>query len=171
MTGPLTVRPRHDSDLPTLVEALRAVHERDGYPVRWKDDPAGWLTPQDLHGVWVVERDGRPAGHAALTAVAPGVPEVAAWSATTGRPVDRLSCLTRLFVVLGHRGTGVGAALLDTAVADARAAGRTAVLEVSPADGPAVALYRRQGWRDAGPGPSRWWVPGGGASLLLVAPA
>ena len=41
----------------------------------------------------------------------------------------------------------------------------------TPADVPAVALYRRQGWRDAGDGPARWWVPGGGTSLLLVAPA
>ena len=59
----------------------------------------------------------------------------------------------------------------DTAVRSARAEDRTAVLEVSPADAPAVALYRRHGWRDAGAGPARWWVPGGGTSLLLVAPA
>ena len=94
----MTVRRRRPDDLPALVEALCAVHERDGYRLLW--------------------------------------------------------CFTRLFVALGLRGAGAGAA----------------VLEVSPADGPAVALYRRQGWREAGDGPAGW-VPGGGTSLLLVAPA
>lgn len=167
----MIVRPRADGDLPALVADLRAVHERDGYPVRWKDDPAGWLTPDGMRAAWVVERDGRPVGHAALTAVAPDDPATATWAAAVGEHPDRLSCLTRLFVVLGARGAGIGAALLDTAVAHARAQGRRAVLEVSPADAPAVALYRRSGWRSAGDGPARWWVPGGGTSLLLVAPA
>ena len=36
--------PREAGDLPALVAALRAVHERDGYPVTWKADPAAWLT-------------------------------------------------------------------------------------------------------------------------------
>jgi GNAT superfamily N-acetyltransferase len=165
------VRPRADSDLPALVEALRAVHERDGYPVRWKADPAGWLTPDALQGAWVVEHAGGPVGHAALVAVQPDEAAALTWSAAAGQPVERLSCLTRLFVALGARGLGGGAALLDAALAHARAAGRTAVLEVSPADAPAVALYSRHGWRDAGEGPRRWWVPGGGTSRLLVAPA
>ena len=165
----MIVRPRDAGDLPTLATALRAVHERDGYPVRWHDDAAAWLTPQDLRAAWVVERDGRPAGHAALTAVDPGGEAAPACVRAAGRPADELLCLTRLFVVLGARGLGVGARLLDTAVAHVRAEGRTAVLEVSPADAPAVALYGRQGWRSAGDGPARWWVPGGGTSLLLVA--
>ena len=167
----MIVRPRTEHDLASLVEDLRVVHERDGYPVRWKDDPAGWLTPEGLRAAWVVERAGRPAGHAALAAVDPDDPATATWSAAVQQPAERLSCLTRLFVVVGARGAGVGAALLDAAVGHARAQGRTAVLEVSPADGPAVALYRRHGWRLAGDGPARWWVPDGGTSLLLVAPA
>jgi hypothetical protein len=60
------VRQRRPDDLPELVEALRAVHERDGYPVVWKADPAAWLSPAGLQGAWVAERAGRPAGHAAL---------------------------------------------------------------------------------------------------------
>ena len=167
----MSVRPRDAADLPALVRALGAVHERDGYPVRWKADPAAWLTPDGLRAAWVVEHDGRPVGHVALADVEPDEPAGTAWAQTAGQPVERLSCLTRLFVALGSRGAGVGVALLDAAVAHARGEGRTAVLEVSPADAPAVALYRRQGWRDAGDGPPRWWVPGGGTSLLLVAPA
>jgi CBS domain-containing protein len=58
----VTVRPREPGDLPALVTALRAVHERDGYPVTWKADPASWLTPDGLRTAWVVERDGRPVG-------------------------------------------------------------------------------------------------------------
>jgi GNAT superfamily N-acetyltransferase len=165
------VRPRDAGDLPALVTALRAVHERDGYPVRWKADPAAWLTPDGLQAAWVVEHEGQPVGHAALVAVEPGEPAAPAWARAAGQAAEQLSCLTRVFVSLGSRGAGVGVALLDTAVAHARAEGRTAVLEVSPADVPAVALYRRQGWRDAGDGPARWWVPGGGPSRLLVAPA
>ena len=168
----MIVRERRADDLPALVAALRAVHERDGYPVRWQADPAGWLTPDGLRAAWVAEQPGtdRPLGHAALAAVDARGPATAGWAQATGRPAERLSCLTRLFVCLGSRGTGVGVALLDAAVAHARGEGRTAVLEVSPADGPALALYRRHGWRDAGPGPPSWWVPGGGASVLLVAP-
>jgi GNAT superfamily N-acetyltransferase len=167
----VTVRAREAGDLPALVTALRAVHERDGYPVTWKADPAAWLTPDGMRAAWVVERGGRPVGHAALAAVGPDEPAAPAWSLATGQPAERLSLLTRLFVTLDARGQGVGLELLDTAVQHAADDGRTAVLEVSPADLPAVALYRRSGWRDAGPGPSRWWVPGGGTSLLLVAPA
>jgi GNAT superfamily N-acetyltransferase len=165
------VRPREDGDLPALVTALRAVHERDGYPVRWHEDAAGWLTPPGLQAAWVVRRDGSPAGHAALAAVGPDEPTAPGWSAQAGQPAQQLTCLTRLFVALDHRGHGIGARLVEAAVQHARAAGRTAVLEVSPADEPALALYRRLGWRDAGAGPQRWWVPGGGTSLLLVAPA
>lgn len=167
----MIVRHRTDDDLPSLVRDLRAVHERDGYPVRWKDDAVAWLTPDGLRAAWVAELDRRPVGHAALAAVDTDEPAAAAWSRATGLPADRLTCLTRLFVALDRRGAGVGAALLDTAVHAARAGARTAVLEVSPADGPALALYRRHGWRDAGDGPARWWVPGGRRSLLLVEPA
>jgi GNAT superfamily N-acetyltransferase len=119
----------------------------------------------------VAEHDGRRAGHAALTGVGPDDPATSAWSDAAGRPPERLSCLTRLFVALGARGAGGGAALLDTAVEHAPGEGRTAVLEVSPADGHAVALYRRHGWRPVGSGPPRWWVPVGGTSLLFLAPA
>ena len=168
----MRVRERRPDDLRALVEALRAVHERDGYPVRWKADPAGWLTPDGLQGAWVAElpdADG-PVGHAALVAVDPDEPAAGAWSAAAGQRPERLWCLTRLFVGLGARGAGVGVGLLDTVVAHTRAEDRTAVLEVDPADAPAVALYRRHGWRPAGEGPARWWVPDGGRSLLFVAP-
>ena len=167
----MTVRPRTDRDLLPLVEALRAVHRRDGYPVVWKADPAGWLTPDGLRAAWTAELAGRPAGHAALTAVDADDPATRVWSGCAGQPVERLSCLTRLFVAVEARGAGLGAALLDAVVAHAAEEGHTAVLEVSPADGPALALYHRRGWRPAGDGPQRWWVPDGGPSRLLVAPA
>lgn len=35
-----TVRARRAGDLPALVEVLRAVHTRDGYPTVWPLDPA-----------------------------------------------------------------------------------------------------------------------------------
>ncbi len=166
----MIVRPREAGDLPTLLTALREVHERDGYPVTWKADPAAWLTPPGLQGAWVADRAGRPAGHAALAAVHPDDPAAPAWSRSAGQPAAQLACLTRVFVAVGDRGAGLGAALVDAAAEHARRERRTTVLEVSPADRAALALYRRLGWREAGAGPARWWVPAGGTSVLLVAP-
>ena len=88
--------PRDAGDVPTLVTALRAVHERDGYPVRWKADPAAWLTPDGLQAAWVVEQAGHPVGHAALAAVEPGEPAAAAWARAAGQAPEELSCLSSL---------------------------------------------------------------------------
>ena len=54
----------------------------------------------------------------------------AIWSAGTGLPIDRLGCLSVLFVGPQTTSTGVGGRLLDTAVAEIRGAGLRPVLDV-----------------------------------------
>jgi hypothetical protein len=51
------VRPRTAEDLEPCVDLLRAVHDADGYPMLWPDDPASWLSPHGLLSAWVVRRE------------------------------------------------------------------------------------------------------------------
>lgn len=167
MVDDWSVRIRRKDDLPPLVRVLRSVHERDGYPGRWPEDPERWLTPDGLVGAWVVGASEAPVGHVALTAVDAGRPTAVAWAAAVGDGLP-LRCVTRLFVAADARGAGAGTALLDAAVAGAQAAGARAVLEVAGSDVDALALYRRLEWQEAGR------VAGdpaaGPPSLLFVAP-
>ena len=91
------------------------VHRSDGYPVNWPEDPAGWLSRGSELGAWIVEADGRVAGHVSL---APGGPDDVApgvWSEHgAGRAPDRTAVLGRLFVAPRARGRGVGALLIGT---------------------------------------------------------
>jgi hypothetical protein len=40
----IVIRERRAADLDACVEALRAVHDTDAYPLNWPSDPPGWLT-------------------------------------------------------------------------------------------------------------------------------
>ncbi|MHB9756694.1 GNAT family N-acetyltransferase [Streptomyces sp. BYX5S] len=135
------VRPRRDPDLTACAEALRAVHHADGYPVTWPEDAPGWIRGVDPLGAWVAVLDGRVVGHVLLARpdggdVAPGL--VPAGSA--------VGVVARLFVAPAARGHGLGAALLDRAVASAAEHGMRAVLDVVDTDAAAIALYERLGW-------------------------
>ncbi|WP_190082863.1 GNAT family N-acetyltransferase [Streptomyces longisporoflavus] len=150
------VRPRRSSDLPACVEALAGVHEADGYPTNWPEEPADWLTGGALIGAWIAELDGRVAGHVALCRrdaddVAPGL-----WSERQGVPIDRTAVVSRLFVAPGARGHGLGALLLARVVAEAGASGLDPVLDVVESDTSATALYERTGWRFLGTGEQHW---------------
>lgn len=60
--------------------------------------------------------------------------------------------LMHLFARTHRRGTGVAAALLALAVADARRAGATAMRLRTPAgNARGIAFYRREGWAQHGP--------------------
>ncbi|MGW6057126.1 GNAT family N-acetyltransferase [Streptomyces sp. NPDC055189] len=150
------VRPRTDPDLPACVEALAQVHEADGYPTNWPDDPAGWLTGGSLVGVWVAELDGRVTGHVALCRS--GADDVAPvlWSRREGVPVDGTAVVSRLFVAPGARGHGLGARLLARVAAEAGDLGLQPVLDVVESDTSATALYERTGWRFLGTGEQHW---------------
>ncbi|MBD9727070.1 GNAT family N-acetyltransferase [Streptomyces caniscabiei] len=151
-----SVRPRTGRDLGDCVRVLAAVHERDGYPVNWPDRPEEWLSPSSLVAAWVVEHEGRTAGHVGLsrsdaTDAAPGL-----WSARAGVGVDETAVISRLFVAPSARGLGLGATLLARAASGARERGLHPVLDVVASDTAAVALYERLGWRLLATVEQRW---------------
>lgn len=143
------VRERRPTDLPACVAMLARVHAADRYPVRWQDDPAGWLTPKGLRRGWVAERDGRLLGH---VAVCRPVGDLCAtfWARRAGRSVTEAAVISRLFVAPEARGTGVGRRLLAHAVDQARADGWHPVLDVMALNESAVRMYDALGWRRLG---------------------
>ncbi|MGW0606210.1 GNAT family N-acetyltransferase [Streptomyces sp. NPDC002640] len=150
-TRPEALRPRAEPDLPACAEVLRAVRERDGYPLDRPADPVAWLSPAALLGAWVAEHEGRVVGHAALSRPGEGDEAPARW----GDPA-RAAVVTRLFVSPAARGLGLGAALLRRLTDEAAAAGLHPVLDVLSTDTAADALYRRLGWRHLGDATQRW---------------
>lgn len=99
---------------------------------------------------WTAEVDGRPVGHVCRTPPAAGFPDAdalnEACASAHGCRTDQLGWVSSLFVDASLRGHGVGRLLLDTVVADLRAAGLRPCLEVLPVHPAALSLYRRAGW-------------------------
>lgn len=59
-------RPRVPGDLPALVAALRRVHEQDGYPSVWPEDPLAFVQGGAPLAAWVGVVGGVPAGQVLL---------------------------------------------------------------------------------------------------------
>jgi GNAT superfamily N-acetyltransferase len=167
--GEAGVRPRDDGDMAGCVALLRRVHERDGYPLAWPADPAGWLTGSRQVAAWVAGPAEAISGHVALARAGSGA-AAAGWAAELGAVAADVLCIRLLFVDPRQRGRGTGAALLATALAGARARGAPAALEVISLNRDAIALYRSGGWRQVGE-ISYDWLPAGERSLLFVPPA
>lgn len=146
----VTIRPRTDADLPECVAMLRAVHEADGYPSRWVEDPEAFLVRAPL-GAWVADREGTIVGHVAL--MVPAMPFVVE---STGWGPDVTAAVARLFAAPAGRRLGVGGGLLDAAVQRARELGRHPVLDVVAQATPAVAMYERAGWHFLGADAATW---------------
>ena len=146
------LRERREADLGDCVNALRLVHEADGYPMVWPRDPGRWLCPASLLRGWVaVTHTAELAGHVLLLATQdPDTVEVA-----------------RLFVAPGTRGQGLGAALLDLAGGWAEERGSRLALEVVADErSHAIALYEREGWRRTGTVTAEWTAPDGGSVVV-----
>ena len=142
------LRARRESDLEACVNALRLVHEADGYPMIWPRDPARWLCPAAMVRGWVaVTRTDAPVGHVLIL--------------STQHP-DTLE-VARLFVAPEGRGRGLGAALLGRAREWAGEQGRRLELEVVADErSHAITLYEREGWRRTGTVTAEWTAPDGG---------
>ncbi|HEY1917154.1 MAG TPA: GNAT family N-acetyltransferase [Streptosporangiaceae bacterium] len=140
----LVVRGRVDADLDEVVAIMAGVRDRDGYPMHWPADPAGWLAGARLIGAWVAALDGRIAGHVSLFRLGRGD---YAPALTDAAPVAAAAMVSRLFVAPTARGHRAGAALLDQAVHAARDLGCQPLLDVRSANTAAIALYERRGWR------------------------
>lgn len=145
----MIIRSRGDGELAECVRILAEVHRRDGYPMVWPDDPAGFLAKPYFLGAWVAIVDGRPAGHVALSPPGPGD----AAPALLGRDAAMVS---RLFVASAARGRGAGAALLEHAVREAHQRGLHPVLDVHVANSSPIAFYERMGWRLLGTAEAQW---------------
>ena len=165
----LLVREREPRDLPALLVLLRRTHEQDGYPVRAAAVSAAWLAPPgELWAAVAVDGD-RVVGHVALHP-AEGPDDDAAlsgWRLATGRDAAGLAVVSRLFTDRSAPGTGT--LLLARAAQRAAALGRSPVLLVDP-EGPALAFYRRRGWREVGTAVQQWG-PRTVEAVLMVAPA
>lgn len=162
------IRPRTQADLPALERALRLIHEGDGYPRRWPATLDAWWHPAGVLGAWVaVTPGGEVAGHVLLR---PPPADATAQEASraSGLPAEGLAFAARLFVTPAARGSGVGAALLNTARQEAQELGLRAALDVDTGSLAAVALYERLGWRRVATVPDAWQIAQGTDAWLHV---
>ncbi|GAA3990459.1 GNAT family N-acetyltransferase [Allokutzneria multivorans] len=150
------VRQRNDDDLEECARLLADVHHEDGYPVNWPERPGEWLSPESLLRAWVAELDGGVVGHVGLSRRGEGDLAPGLWSERSGQSPDETAVLNRLFVTPRARGHGIGALLIERAVAEARERGVHPVLDVVASDTAAAALYERLGWVHMATVEQRW---------------
>jgi ribosomal protein S18 acetylase RimI-like enzyme len=155
-TAPFRIRPRTEADLDACVRVLATVHEQNAYPLNWPTEPASWLTPRSLLAVWVAEGDGDEGiiGHIVLSRSEEGDAAAALWNR------GPTAVLNRLYVDPAARGRGVGAALMERAVAEAEFRALHPVLDVASTDTAAAALYERLGWTLLAADVEQEWGPG-----------
>jgi len=157
------LRPRLATDLPACVEALIQVHRADGYPSRWPSDPAAWLSPPNLLAAWVADGDVAIVGHVVIAAANDG-----SLGAATGRAVDHLLSVERLFIAPSARRAGLARALLFEAASLAEHENKGLVLEVVDDASAAVALYEGLGWHLIGRRPASWTTVAGQQPVLRL---
>jgi GNAT superfamily N-acetyltransferase len=143
-----TIRPRRATDLDQCVEALRAVHEADAYPLHWPADPRGWLDPPRLLQAWVVEAvEGTVDGHVAVQRIH-----------DAGHHVE----LSRLFVAPAARRRALAGALVNHARTWAAEHECDLTLNVTDEHrSAAVAFYEATGWRHTHTTDAGWSTPDG----------
>lgn len=122
--------------------------------MNWPRDPAGWLTPPNTLGTWVLTIDGAVAGHLIVT----------------GEGADD-ALVERLFVDPRRTRGGLGGRLLQHAIAFAADQGRRLTLDVVDNHQGAVDFYRRSGWREAGRTPIDWAGDQASALIRFEAPS
>jgi ribosomal protein S18 acetylase RimI-like enzyme len=122
-------RERHQQDL-ALIDAY---FDAAAFEAELAGLPGKYAPPRGSLLLAVV--GGRPAGCVAL------------------REIDTARCeMKRMFVYPAFHGQGIGRALAEAVIRDARAAGyRTMLLDTSVRQAEAQGLYRRMGFRDIAP--------------------
>ncbi|SCL31745.1 Acetyltransferase (GNAT) family protein [Micromonospora pallida] len=150
--GHLIVRTRRATDLDRCVEALRAVHHADAYPLNWPADPHGWLTPPRLLRAWIVDGPGGAvAGHVAVQRL-PGTPD----SPAPARHAE----LSRLYVTPAARRQSVASALVSHVRSWAAERGYDLTLNVTDdRRSAAVAFYEASGWQHSHTTDADWTTP------------
>lgn len=144
------VRRRAEGDLPACLRIAETVRDLDGYPMHLPGgDYRRFLVSDDALEAWVAEEDGVVTGHVALHRRS-SKPVLDLASRALGLPTDHLGVVARLMVDPGHRGQGIGRALLETATVGSWERGLWPVLDVVVDSAAAIALYERCGWTRAG---------------------
>jgi GNAT superfamily N-acetyltransferase len=154
-----SIRTRHVTDLDECVDALRAVHEADAYPLNWPEDPRGWLTPPRFLQAWIAEESGGAVvGHVALQRLP---------NASNSQAPARHAELSRLYVTPAARRRSLASALVRQALSWAAEHGYELTLHVpDERRSAAVAFYEATGWRFSHTTAADWTTPDGGPVKL-----
>lgn len=153
----MTIRERRPTDLPVLAELLGEQQPTTSYPQRW---PLPFpveeflVRPGEL-AAWVAVDEGAVVGHVSVTDLTVGR-MADEWTRATGRSAEGLAEVSVLFVAGGRAGSGIGGALLETALVDIRGRGLVPMLDVVGEDTSAGHFYRRRGWRTVGTARPPW---------------
>jgi GNAT superfamily N-acetyltransferase len=150
-SDPRGIRRRRPNDLAACVRlAALSWSGTVRYPA-WRD----WLAAEEVVEAWVADHQGEILGHVALSEVGADACSAMRWREVAGLPPGDLLAVSRLFVRRRVRGQGLGTALLEMAVAGARARGRIPVVEAVGAAPDELRLYESLGWRPVGLCPAR----------------
>ena len=136
------VRPADPADVPQLVALMAAFYAESDFPLPADAAARAFeqlLADPRLGRVWILERDGEPAGHVVLTV---------GYSMEFG---GLRGFVDDLFVLREHRGHGLGAAALAEVRRTCLDLGvRALAVEVGPENDVARRLYQRAGFEDSG---------------------
>src|SRR4051812_165443 len=150
---PVGIRLRRSRDIGTCARLLRRAYFEGRFPGHSDDDPRTFLDNEAVVAGWVAESQGDIVGHVALQGIEPSARF--RWREITGRSPDDLLVVFGLFVRPRSRGEGVGATLLDVAVAAARDRHRVPVIEVFTTTPTPPEFLHSHGWRLRASDPQR----------------
>jgi ribosomal protein S18 acetylase RimI-like enzyme len=166
----LTTRERREADIAACIAIAEAVHQADDYPRHLPTDLNGFLASPSALAAFVAEVDGVLVGHVAVhRRTADQAMELAATSLGIG--VGDLGVVARLLVAPAARGHGAGKALLSAAATEIRRRRQWPILDVDVDARPAIALYKKEGWRCVGEFRHHFRSGGHLDELVFVAPA
>ncbi|KAH8777579.1 acyl-CoA N-acyltransferase [Diaporthe sp. PMI_573] len=153
------LRQRKPSDIPILFDVLKAVYAEKDYPVDGPSCFDALLNPppdEVLHTITAVLRPTDPdgdvdqpiVGHAMIMSptAGGGLSLASKMHLEGGGTMENHAVLSRFFVSPAAQARGIGAKMLEEAVAWARRQGKRLVLEVLEKDEGAVRLYDRARW-------------------------
>ena len=141
------IRRRKDNQVAACARLLGLVSSENGYPHPRPTSRRGWLAGDDVLDAWVAEQHGLIQGHVAITRLDGNRETAMRWREATGRPASELAGISRIFVRSSARGRGIGTALLEIAVEEARARGLIPVAQLVSTSRRGVPLLDRAGWR------------------------
>ncbi|GAA5501713.1 hypothetical protein Dxin01_01452 [Deinococcus xinjiangensis] len=159
------IRPRLESDLPDLLDAMWRVHVQDAYPSVWPETPLEFMAPPQTLGAWVAVVQGKAAGQVLLRETGAPLPD---WVAATGLQGHEVAVLSRFFLRPEARGQGLAQALFRAAWQGDADLGRRAILDVHQKNLAAIKLYEREGWVRVATLPAPFTDPDGSTPQVHV---